>query len=221
MYIDLPDLGVLTTFDDALREAPVDADVLARAVEKASVLLAEACLQGEDATRVRLLGYLGNACRVLGRHDEAVAALAKAVTLARGGGDDRASLVNRLRLGEARKYRGDVTEAEAIFRQALRDAQQNDNLTDYRDFALQHLGKRRLEKGDAVEATLLLEQALELRRRRGDPRLIASTELALARACAMLHQQVERCDNGLRQCVIADHATVSVVGLRLRAYNRA
>jgi len=188
---DLPDLSTAIAFDVALREAPVDVDLLTRAVERAHAALADARRSSDDAATVRVLGYLGNVCRVLGRHDEAIAALTEAVTRARASGDHRANLVNRLRLGEAKKYRGDVTEAENIFRQALRDAREP-SLTGYHDFALQHLGKCRLEQGDAAEAVLLFEQALALRQRKGDQQLIASTEIALARALAVRSGQVEQ-----------------------------
>src|SRR5262245_10705532 len=49
----------------------------------------------------------------------------------------------------------------------------------YEDFALQHLGKGRLEEGDAAEAITCVERALTLRQAKGDPALIASTEAVL------------------------------------------
>jgi len=130
---------------------------------------------------LRLLGYVGDASRVLGRTQEAVAVLTEAVDRAEASGNRLWIVANRLRLAEALKYDGDLARAEAIFRAVVHEVQ-NPALLDYRDFALQHLAKCCLERGKKVEAVTLLEQVLILRRQKGDERLIASTELALTRA---------------------------------------
>lgn len=179
---DLPDLSDTTTFDERLREVPAQRDVIEHAVAHGSVLLQEARRDGDANSILRLLGYLGDACRVLGHVEEDVALLTEAVERAEGSGNRRSSLANRLRLAEARKYHGDLNGAETLFRH-LQDAQDPD-LVQYRDFALQHLAKCCLEMGDVTEATTLLEQALTIRRQKGDRRLIASTELAIRHARA-------------------------------------
>ena len=63
--------------------------------------------------------------------------------------------------------------------QALVDARRSEV---HIDFALQHLGKALVDAGRPARAATLLEEALELRRERGDAQLIESTEFALARA---------------------------------------
>lgn len=180
---ELPDLSREAEFDDRLHELPIDRDLMERALARAHDLLQEARRRDDSASILRLLGYLGDASRVLGRSEEAVALLTEAVERAEADGNRRLIVANRLRLAEALKYDGDLGKAEAIFRVVLHEAQ-DPTLLDYRDFALQHLAKCCLELGKAVEAVTLLEQALILRRQKGDQRLIASTELALRHARA-------------------------------------
>lgn len=179
---DLPDLSETTTFDGRLCEVPAQRDVIEHAVAHSSALLQEARRDGDANSILRLLGYRGDACRVLGRAEEAVALLTETVERTEGSGNRRSSLANRLRLAEARKYHGDLNGAETLFRH-LQDAQDPD-LVQYRDFALQHFAKCCLEMGNVTVATMLLEQALTIRRQKGDERLIASTELALRHARA-------------------------------------
>lgn len=50
----------------------------------------------------------------------------------------------------------------------------------YLDFALQHYGKCLVEMGEIARARACLEEAYELRKRKGDQTLIASTQRALA-----------------------------------------
>lgn len=178
MRPDLPDLSRATIFDERLREIPAQRDVIEQAAARGSVLLQEARRDGDAHAILHLLGYLGDAFRVLGRVEEAVALLTEAVERAELSENRRSSMANRLRLAEARKYSDDLNGAETLFRRALQDAQ-NPDLVRYRDFALQHLGKCCLEMGNVAEATSLLEQALTLRQQKGNERLIASTELAL------------------------------------------
>jgi len=181
---DLPDLSAFTAFDERLREVPADRPAIAAAARAALAALAEARAAEDRAAVLRLLGYLGEARRVLGQHDGAVAALEEALALAGELGEARAEVANAIRLAEAHKYRGDLELAETMLRDILARVRA-EGMTRYEDFALQHLGKCRLDQGDAVEAMAYLEAALALRREKGDPGLIASTEQALARARRM------------------------------------
>ena len=83
-----------------------------------------------------------------------------------------------MRLAEARKYNGEHSIAEKLLRKALFWTNAEEFST-YRDFALQHLGKCRLEQGAVDDAISLLEEALKLRLKKGDTELINSTERAL------------------------------------------
>lgn len=182
---ELPDLSGTTVFDERLREVPADRDSFEQAVAQGRELLQRARRHGDPESILRLLGYLGDACRVLGRLEEAASLLTEAVERSDASGDRRSGTANRLRLAEALKYKGDLDEAEIIFRRVLKDVQDPD-LVNYRDFALQHLAKCCLEMGNAVEAVTLLEQALILRQQKNNARLIASTELALSHARVLL-----------------------------------
>ena len=177
----LPNLMSLTRYDAALRQAPTDTAAIEEAVVRAERCLSDARARGDLRGTARLLGYLGEADRVLGRYDAAVALHAEALGLARSLGDRRLEVASQIRLGEAHRCRGDLATAERLFRDALVACAQSD-LAAYADFALQHLGKCRLDQSDAAEATACFHQALALRRAKGDAELIASTEQALALA---------------------------------------
>jgi tetratricopeptide (TPR) repeat protein len=175
---ELPDLAALGTFDDRLREVARDPAAVEAALAAGRRALAEA---GDGRSQLRLRGYVGNALRMLRRHEEAVAAQREAVALAEELGDVRAVLVARLRLGEALRCAGELDAAEAELREVLSPAraQPEPGLT---DFALQHLGKTLLDAGRAPEAGPLLAEALALREAKGDAALVESTRLALERA---------------------------------------
>ncbi len=166
----LPDLDPLVCFDERLRQVPIDGAALAAALADGRKALAVA----RPVERFRLLTYCGNAARVLGRSDEAIELLTDALELARGG----RRIGARIRLGEA--YRcADRPEAVEVLEQALAEARAADHQV---DFALQHLGKALLDRGDTERASGYLEEALTLRRSGADTQLIASTERALALA---------------------------------------
>lgn len=166
----LPDLAPLGRFDGRLREVAADPTAVEAALAAAHVEL-EA---GGD--RSRLLGYVGNALRLLGRHEEAVAAQRESLAAA---SSSRAALVARLRLGEALRCAELLHEAEAELRAALAASDAHPLL---RDFALQHLGKTLVDAGRAAEAVSVLAEALALREAKGDDSLVESTRLALERA---------------------------------------
>jgi tetratricopeptide (TPR) repeat protein len=176
----LPNLERLSRYDAAQRQEPADRPALEAAAAAAASRLARAEDAGNRAGVLALLGYLGNASRILGRTGEAAALLARAVELARGLSDGQSEVANLIRQGEALRYGGDHAAAERLYRAALaRVRAAPDALAAYEDFALQHLGKCRLEQGDVAEAIACFEAALTLRRTKGDPDLIASTEAAL------------------------------------------
>lgn len=166
--MNLPDLRRLVRFDERLREVPVDREAVESAFEAATRAL-EA-----DPDDVTLLSYAGNASRILGRGEESIALFERALAAAAG----EHGVVARIGLGEAYRCADRPDEAVAELEAALSDAR---HAGSHVDFALQHLGKAVLDAGDPTRAGILLAEALELRRRRGDAALIESTELALAR----------------------------------------
>lgn len=175
---ELPDLDSLGEFDGRLRAVARDAARVEAALAAARQALAEAV---EPREELRLHGYVGNALRLLGRHEEAVAAQRRALALAERLGDGRAVAVTRIRLGEALRCADELEAAETELRAALAETRRAPRLG-LVDFALQHLGKTLLDAGRADEAQPLLAEALALREAKGDAALVDSTRLALEHA---------------------------------------
>ncbi|MBA3825875.1 MAG: tetratricopeptide repeat protein [Ktedonobacterales bacterium] len=134
---------------------------------------------GNEATRLRLLGKLGEWHYLLGECEMALPFLTDTVAMAERGGDARALAANRLRLATALQYANRHREAVHIFTLGLRALAPSVDVT-YRDFFLQHYGKCLVEMGDMTQARACLAEALTLRIAKGDAKLIASTEQALA-----------------------------------------
>jgi tetratricopeptide (TPR) repeat protein len=176
--VALPDLSARCGWDERLRQVPDDPGSVERAIASAR---AELAATADSRERCRLHGYPGNAARLLGRDEEAVAELGESLALAEELGDEQAAATARTRLGEAHRCFDRLDEAEACLRVAL------DGPADVQDFALQHLGKTLLDAGRTAEAGQALEAALERRRAKGDPALVASTEQALALARERVH----------------------------------
>ena len=160
----LPDLASLARQDERLRDVAIDRPAVERALAEAERRLAA----GETTL---LHTYAGQAARLLGRNESAISHLSRALDL-------EPSPQARIRLGEAYRCADRYDEAFAELATALSEARD----TPHEDFALQHLGKALLDSGRAREAVEALAAALELRRAKGDPDLIESTERALARA---------------------------------------
>jgi HTH-type transcriptional regulator, pleiotropic regulator of extracellular virulence genes len=177
---DLPDLEGLSVYDERLRAVAGDPAPVERAAQSAEAALLEARGRVDVRAEIRLLGYLGNARRMLGDVDGAVACLRRSLGLAESGGFERAAVVALIRLGEAHRCADEFARAEEVIAAALARAPR-----DLRDFALQHLGKCLLDAGHVERAEAVLEEALALRREKGDAELIRSTAAALARARAL------------------------------------
>ena len=172
----LPDLSELGVFDERLRQIAADPARIEQALARASNELART---EDDAERARLLGYIGNTERMLGRHEHAIAHLRESAAMAQNCGDRRAHAIALIRLGEAYRCSDRLGDSEEQLRAALTiiaDAP----LDGLRDFALQHLGKCLVEAGRSDEAVPALEEALAIREEKAAADLIASTELALA-----------------------------------------
>jgi len=164
----LPDLASLARMDERLREVPTDRPAVETALAEAERRLAA----GETAA---LHTYAGQAARLLGRNESAISHLSRALDL-------EPSPQARIRLGEAYRCADRPDDALSELTAALAGARE----TPYEDFALQHLGKALLDAGRGREAVEVLAAALELRRAKGDPLLVESTERALARANELL-----------------------------------
>jgi tetratricopeptide (TPR) repeat protein len=179
----LPDIRDAVRFDENLREVPRWPDRIAYAIRRGRKQLQDSRDEGNETQVLRTLGYLTDACRVAGELDAAVGYGQEALERARSAGNRNAEIANLIRLGEAHKYRDEHETAEALFREAL--ALTSENATDpLHDFAHQHLGKCLIDQGRYDEAIEHLEQALTVRRAKGNQPLIESTEQAIALARA-------------------------------------
>lgn len=177
----LPDLSRYAAWDELLREVATDAEAVEAATTVAASRLEGARTRGDVSDEVRLLGYLGNANRMLGRHDESIALSRKALDVASLSGDERSRAVALVRLGEAYRCADSFAQAATCLEEAAL-LTRSTPLSDLEDFALQHLGKTYLDSGDVDRARECLLRALELRERKDDEDLLESTRRALARA---------------------------------------
>lgn len=161
------------------RHAPKDPGSL-RWQLQAHLAQLEQIKAGPDALEViRMTGLIGEEYRFLGELETALPLLEVALAGAQRLGARRLEMVNCIRLATMYQYMDRHDQAEALFRRALELAREADG-TDRLDFALQHLGKCLVEMGRFEEAAACFEEALALRRAKGDAGLIASTEQALA-----------------------------------------
>lgn len=110
----LPDLDRPSREDERLRWVAADAATFERAAARA-----EAELRDDDAGRVRLLGYLGNAYRLLAPHGDPIDAHEKALDAAAAGGGRGAHSVALTRLGESYRCAGRYDQGEAALPEAL------------------------------------------------------------------------------------------------------
>ncbi|MEV0341669.1 phosphotransferase [Nocardia sp. NPDC050713] len=149
-------------FDERLRMVPVDPEGLAARVAQA---------HPDDFPSFRQTGL---ELMLLGRHDEALDHLDRALELA---GTPRQRISVWINLADVYRYRGDAPTAEILYRRAVEAARGTD--AEALSFAAQHLGKALAEQGCLAEARELLTEALKLRVAEGDAELIESSRTAL------------------------------------------
>lgn len=162
-----------------LRETASDLPMLAESIEALERLLSKA----EGSERYAISGALGNLYRIYGNDDATQLAKAKqylneCLAYATHQEDAIKEMVTLIRSGEVLKYGGEHGEALTLFDKAL-SLCRSGNFLVYQDFALQHIGKCYLEMHEFECAEKNLQEALDLRRKKGDEALIDSTEKAL------------------------------------------
>ncbi len=126
---------------------------------------------------IKKMGKAGNLLKILERFDEAEAIFAKVKLLIEAG--SKAELVNQLRWADVKRYRGHFSEAQTMFEHCLKTARINAAFEDYKDFALQHLGKLYFDTRRYESAIECFREALKIRESKADVELIESTQLAL------------------------------------------
>jgi tetratricopeptide (TPR) repeat protein len=180
----LPNLEPLTMMDAQLRQIPRDTAMFAKAIATGEQELALARAVAETSRLRRALLWCGTAHRIAGEYEIAEEQLREALELSRDASDTVQLIGTTIRLAELDRCRDAFTSAETLLRLALRLGERH-GIKDYRDVALQHLGKTLIDAGSAAKAIPLLEEALVLRREKGAADLVASTEEALIRAREM------------------------------------
>lgn len=181
------------TFDDNLQEVPVAPDDMRRAV---SALEAQVAQEQDLYERMKLWGTLGTYCRLLRHLGQAEIYIYSALTAANALRDKRGQVVNLLRLAHVYQWQGRYALADRLFEQIIficeiaKDTlspKSTNPLGGYLDFAYQHMGKSKFDQGDYARAAKFFQRALNIRKEKGDPDLIASSALALEAARRRLY----------------------------------
>jgi tetratricopeptide (TPR) repeat protein len=196
----LPSLAQMTQYDPVhyLRERPIDPEKFQDAVEEAKMYLRQVMQEPkiDPEVLIFLYSYIGNGYRVLNQAQKAIVYLKKALDLTRQEGDRRGEVRALIRLGEAYKYNLQHEKALECFAQSL-TMSRTAELSQYKDFALQHMGKCLLELGEFDHALMRFEEALDLRRKKGDQELILATETAIVLTHILKQQKEEHAVAGV------------------------
>lgn len=128
--------------------------------------------------RLSLLGDCGELARTLGKLEESKLYLEEALKLSREQTDLGREVANLIRLGTTLQYLDYHANGQILLAEALEKANTPET-AQYKDFALQHLGKLLAEKGLYAEAQECFEGAMVLRQQKGQQDLIESTQNAL------------------------------------------
>jgi tetratricopeptide (TPR) repeat protein len=171
--------NIAFSFDDRLREIPSDREEVERAIAWIEGELAT--MEDQPAQRVALLGLRGVYRRILGEYRSAESDLVEAVMIAEALGIESLVTVMRLRLAHVYQWMEEFGRSTAMFDREIERCKTLPELLPFLDFACQHAGKNLFDQGDLDGARRHFEAALEIRNRKGDRKLIDSTEAALAR----------------------------------------
>lgn len=150
-------------------------------LEKLLAKLSAVEAEQDSQTVLKLTGQIGTAYRLVGNFRQATTYFEKTVSLAQQIKAETAEVANLIRLATMLQYQDRHAEALPLFYRALEKCQIS-KITQYEDFACQHLAKCLVELGQVEESITLFEQALRLREGKGEVELIASTRCALEAA---------------------------------------
>ena len=129
---------------------------------------------------VKRLGVVANYLKTLRRVDEALVSFEKIdAYINQYGLGAKTLLVNNLRRADALRYKNEFAAAQVLFETSLQQASQVADLKDYKDFALQHLGKLHFDMQNYRKALDFFYEAFELRKIKNEPDLLDSTLLAI------------------------------------------
>ncbi|MDS9470728.1 tetratricopeptide repeat protein [Sporosarcina pasteurii] len=140
---------------------------------------AEGLLKGSNENdKYFLYGALGNLYRINGQPKKAINCLTYCLNHAVEERNPTREIISLIRLGEALKYDSNHKKALDHFDKALEICDAN-KIDEYLDFVLQHKGKCLMELAMLNEAEECFQQALKLRKLKGNRSLIDSTEQAI------------------------------------------
>lgn len=180
------------TFDDNLREVPVAPQEMQCAI---FALETQVFAEQDLYERMKLYGLLGTYCRIMGHLSQAETHIYLALTAANALRDKSAQIVNLLRLAHVYQWQGRYATADRLFEQIIfvceiaKDNLPTSPIGAYLDFAYQHMGKSKFDQGDYARAAKFFQRALNIRKEKGDPDLIASSTLARDTARRRLYAQ--------------------------------
>lgn len=164
-------------FNEQLREIPNSPEQMQRAVDFLQ-------LQLENTTnnlrqQLYLYSVIGVYARILGNFQLAYTALTNAIALSEQLNDECLKMINELRLAHLYQWQQRYALSDRLFQELLERCSSNPKLEQYLDLVYQHAGKLKFDQGQYELAQHYFEQALALRWRKGDRRLIKSTQFAL------------------------------------------
>ncbi|RXJ04571.1 tetratricopeptide repeat protein [Anaerobacillus alkaliphilus] len=173
----LASLNKIIYFDERqfLREKSSSPEKLKQYIHEGTLLL-DSNINEEE--RYFLYGVLGNLHRINGQPKDALDYLTMCLNYAEKKEDHAKVIVSTIRLGEAQKYNGDHLNALELFNHALEKCNSH-NEGRYIDFVLQHKGKCLMELSKLKEAENCFLEALNVRLKKNDHELLASTQKAL------------------------------------------
>ncbi len=177
MKLSQIDFDALYEIDEDLREAPKDLNLVLSRIDEVAAAMNE---DVETEDRVRHLGELGFLYRTIGELDAAEAFLGEVMELIEE--DDlgpRFYVIYGIRLAHVWQWQMRFEESNPMFDSIIEVCEKVTECQDLLDFALQHMGKNLFDQGRFDEAALFFEQALLLRLKKCDKKLIESTKRAL------------------------------------------
>ncbi|EFH83885.1 tetratricopeptide repeat protein [Ktedonobacter racemifer] len=151
---------------------------LARKIEEDYQELASTRATGDDLMQLRCLSSLGSRLTIAGQEDLAAPLLEQALALSRQLNEKQLEVATLLHLATAQQYLGRRNLAQDLFQEALDKARAYEQ-PEYADFILHHRGRCFVEQGKLTEARACFEQALLLRKQKGNQRGIVATQSAL------------------------------------------
>ncbi|MEM8642519.1 MAG: tetratricopeptide repeat protein [Cyanobacteria bacterium P01_G01_bin.54] len=173
-----PTFDLSLHYDDNLQDVPNNSDEMRQTIDFWQAQLNQPGL--DIPQQIKLLGRIGGYARTLRDLDRAEQALSTALELSKAIENKRFEASNSIKLAHVYQWQQRYAESETMFVAGIALCQNNPEADSYLDFAYQHFGKCKFDQQKYVEALQCFEQALDMRVKKGDPELIASTELAIA-----------------------------------------